>query len=97
MIVKKRKLTCAKFHFMAGLCFNWRTSAIFSSIRRIWICSRNDIIANSGVIVAGILVYLFQNNIADLLVGLIITLVFLKSGLLVIKESLPGLKQGEGP
>lgn len=42
-----------------------------------WICSSNDVIANAGVIVAGILVMLTHSPYPDLVIGLIITAVVL--------------------
>ncbi len=45
-----------------------------------WIFSTNDVIANVGVIVAGALVWSFQANWPDLLVGLVIALIVLRGG-----------------
>ncbi|WP_373093005.1 cation transporter, partial [Zhongshania sp.] len=42
-----------------------------------WICSSNDVIANAGVILAGILVMLTHSPYPDLVIGLIITVVVL--------------------
>lgn len=42
-----------------------------------WICSSNDVIANAGVILAGILVMLTHSRYPDLVIGLIITAVVL--------------------
>jgi cation diffusion facilitator family transporter len=52
-----------------------------------WIFSKNDVIANFSVILAGIMVYLFQSNIPDLIVGVGISLLVLSGGITVIKES----------
>ena len=53
----------------------------------VWLCSRNDIIANSSVIVAALLIRIYPSPIPDLIVGLLITFVFTKSALKVIKAS----------
>ena len=53
----------------------------------VWLCSRNDIIANSSVIVAALLIRVYPSPIPDLIVGLLITFVFTKSALKVIKAS----------
>ena len=57
------------------------------NFRSVWVCSRNDIISNVSVIIAGGLVYLFQSKLPDLIVGLGITILFLKSSWSVFKEA----------
>lgn len=57
------------------------------NFKSVWICSRNDIIANTSVIIAGGLVYLLQSKIPDLVVGLGITILFLKSSISVFLEA----------
>lgn len=57
------------------------------NFKSVWICSRNDIIANTSVIIAGGVVYLLQSKIPDLLVGLGITVLFLKSSISVFIEA----------
>lgn len=52
-----------------------------------WIFSANDVIVNTGVIISGILVYLFKSNIPDLLIGGIVSLVVLRGGIAIIKLS----------
>ena len=53
----------------------------------VWICSRNDIIANSSVLFAAWIISIYPSPIPDLIVGLLITFVFTKSSLRVIKAS----------
>jgi len=53
----------------------------------VWICSRNDIVANLGVLLAAGLVFLFNNSWPDLIIGFIITSLFLKSGLGILKKA----------
>ena len=53
----------------------------------VWLCSRNDIIANTSVLVAAGLVLLTQSSIPDLLVGLLLTLVFARSAGTVLSQS----------
>ncbi len=50
-----------------------------------WIFLSTDIIANMGVILAGILVYFFKSKIPDLLVGTIITIVVLSGALRILR------------
>jgi cation diffusion facilitator family transporter len=58
------------------------------NMRSTWICSRNDIIANTGVISAAFLVNHFSSKWPDIIVGLIIAGVFLKSAFTVLSESI---------
>lgn len=52
-----------------------------------WICSRNDIIANVGVIFAGIMVYVFHSNMPDVVVGFLIAAIVIKSSVGVIRRA----------
>ena len=52
---------------------------------RLW--SRNDIIANSSVLIAAFITGIYSSPIPDVLVGFILTYVFTKSSLKVIKAS----------
>lgn len=58
-------------------------------MRSTWICSRNDIIANTGVLIAAGTVALTQNKWPDIAIGLVIAGIFLKSSFQVISEALP--------
>ncbi|ASC71112.1 Putative cation transporter [Halomicronema hongdechloris C2206] len=53
----------------------------------VWLCSRNDIIANTSVLVAAGLVLLTQSPLPDLLVGLLLTVVFARSAGTVLLQS----------
>jgi len=57
------------------------------NMRSTWLCSRNDIIANAGVLGASALVALTQSAIPDLAVGMAIAGLFLKSAFEVIVEA----------
>lgn len=56
-------------------------------MRASWIFSRNDVIANLGVIVAGILVHLFNSRLPDLIMGLLITGLVLRGGIDIIRDA----------
>lgn len=56
----------------------------FSSV---WICSRNDIIANTLVLAAAYLVHILHSPIPDLVVGLVVCWLFLKSAFGILMES----------
>ena len=53
----------------------------------VWLCSRNDIIANISVLVAAGLVFLTGSIFPDLAVGLLLTFVFAKSAGKVLSQS----------
>lgn len=57
------------------------------NIKSAWICSRNDVIANVGVIVAGLLVIALGSKWPDIIVGLAISAIVLQSSVDIIKDS----------
>ena len=63
-------------HRDAGV--HMRASLIFSA---------NDVIANLGVILSGILVWALNNRYPDLIIGFVIALIVLKGGLRILKEA----------
>jgi Co/Zn/Cd efflux system component len=58
------------------------------NMRSAWICSRNDVIANAGVLVAALWVGLSGSGYPDILIGLGIAALFASSSLRVIREAL---------
>ena len=52
-----------------------------------WLCSRNDLIANVGVLFAAGAGYLWNSRWPDIVIGALIALVFLKSAIHVLQES----------
>lgn len=63
------------------------------NMRSTWVCSRNDIIANTSVFVAAALVAITQSKLPDVVVGLLITSIFLKSAISILKDSYRELRQ----
>jgi Co/Zn/Cd efflux system component len=61
-------------------------------MRSTWICSRNDIVANVSVLLAAAAVKLFNANWPDIVVGVAIAALFLRSALTVSEESLRELR-----
>ncbi|MEC4986592.1 MAG: cation transporter [Oscillatoria sp. PMC 1068.18] len=59
----------------------------------VWLCSRNDIIANTSVLGAAGLVYLTNSSFPDIIVGIFLAFVFAKSAGLVLSQSWRQLKQ----
>lgn len=56
-------------------------------MRSTWLCSRNDIVSNFGVIIAAVLVGLLNSGWPDLVVGVAIAGLFLKSAYEVVGEA----------
>ncbi|QKX16900.1 cation transporter [Microbulbifer sp. YPW1] len=56
-------------------------------MRASWIFSANDVIANLGVIVAGVLVALLGSRLPDLIIGSIISLVVIRGGWKILREA----------
>ena len=57
-------------------------------MRASWICSRNDVIANLGVIVAGVLVVTTESFWPDLLIGTLIVMVVLHGSFTICRQAL---------
>ncbi|HEX5643091.1 MAG TPA: cation transporter [Thermoleophilia bacterium] len=55
-------------------------------MRASWIFSANDVIANIGVIVAGVLVWLLGSRIPDLVIGAAIAVVVIRGGVKILLE-----------
>jgi cation diffusion facilitator family transporter len=72
------------------LCFAllWRHRADDLNLRSTWLCSRNDLIANSAVLVAALLVAGSGSPWPDVLVGAGIAALFLRTAASVLRESL---------
>lgn len=52
-----------------------------------WLCSRNDLIANIGVLIAALFSYLLVSRWPDIMIGVLIAGIFLKSAVAVIRQS----------
>ena len=56
-------------------------------MRASWIFSKNDVIANLGVILAGGLVAWTGSRLPDLVIGLLVALVVVRGGLLILQDA----------
>ena len=72
-----------------GVCLSllWRHRTEDVNMRSVWLCSRNDIIANVSVILAGLGVWFTGSQLPDLLVGLGIAVLFLRTAFQVFQDS----------
>ena len=69
----------------------WRHRADDLNLRSTWLCSRNDLIANTAVLVAAVAVARLDSLWPDLVVGVGIALLFLRTAATVLRESLAEL------
>ncbi len=75
------------------LCFAllWRHRTDDINLRSTWLCSRNDLIANSAVLAAAALVAWSGSGWPDIFVGLGIATLFLRTAAVVLREALAEL------
>lgn len=66
----------------------WSHKSDDINMRSVWLCSRNDVIANSGVILAAAVVWLLQSRWPDIIIGLAIAVLFLRSAWSVLGEAI---------
>lgn len=80
-----------------GVCFSMLYShrADDLNMRSTWLCSRNDLIANSSVILAAGMVAVTGTLWPDVIVGVAIALLFLQSAWQVIREGLVEWRAGD--
>ena len=62
------------------------------NMRSTWLCSRNDLIANVGVLVAAAGSYVLLSRWPDILVGVVIASLFLSSTLQVLRPSMQAIR-----
>jgi cation diffusion facilitator family transporter len=65
------------------------------NMRSVWLCSRNDIIANVSVLIAAAGVWLAHSHWPDVVVGLAIAVLFLRSAFNVIRDAVKAWKHHE--
>lgn len=75
-----------------GLLYRYRRQDV--NMSSTFECSRNDVIANVGVLVAAIGVYRFASVWPDVLVGTAIAVVFFRSAVRVLRQAWPQLRSG---
>jgi cation diffusion facilitator family transporter len=75
----------------------WRHRADDINMRSVWLCSRNDIIANVSVLAAAGAVVLTASRWPDILVGLGIAALFLRTAWGVLRDARAELRGPQGP
>lgn len=80
-----------------GWCFYllWKHRSEDINMSSVWLCSRNDIIANVSVLFAAAGVWLTQSGWPDIAVGLALAALFLRSASHVLSESIRELRSTE--
>jgi Co/Zn/Cd efflux system component len=56
-------------------------------MRASWVFSKNDVIANTGVIISGLLVWQFESRWPDLIIGCLIALVIFSGARHIIHDA----------
>jgi Co/Zn/Cd efflux system component len=62
-------------------------------MRASWIFSRNDVLANTGVILGGILVTALASPLPDLVIGALISCIVIRAGIFIIRDAAARKKQ----
>lgn len=70
----------------------WRHRADDINMHSVWLCSRNDIVANISVLFAAAGVWLTRSGWPDILVGLALAVLFLRSASAVVRRAAFELK-----
>lgn len=70
----------------------WKSRSDDMNMRSVWLCSRNDIAANFGVLGAAALVRWTGSSWPDIAVGACIAALFLRSSFEVLRTSVPALR-----
>ena len=70
----------------------WRHRADDINMSSVWLCSRNDIVANVSVLFAAAGVWLTRSGWPDILVGLALAILFLRSALFVLRGAVTELR-----
>ena len=81
-----------------AICFLllWRHRSDDINLRSTWLCSRNDLIANGAVLAAAALVAWSGSLWPDLMVGIAIALLFLRTASSVVREAIAELARVSG-
>lgn len=62
-------------------------------MRASWIFSKNDVIANLGIILSGILVYALDSRFPDLLIGIAISIIVIRGAIHIYKDAASEMKK----
>ncbi len=71
----------------------WRHRTDDINMRSVWLCSRNDIIANVSVLFAALGVWLTHSGWPDILVGLALAVLFIRSAVSVLRSAISEFRE----
>ena len=82
-----------------AVCFGllWQHRVDDINMRSVWLCSRNDLVANVSVLLAAGAVWITASQWPDIAFGVLICAVFLRSAFLVAREARTQLRSPEMP
>jgi len=75
----------------------WRHRSDDINMRSVWLCSRNDIVANISVLAAAIGVSTLASQWPDVIVGVGIAALFMRSAVLVLRDAATTRAQARAP
>jgi Co/Zn/Cd efflux system component len=77
-----------------SVCFAllWRHRSDDINMSSVWLCSRNDIIANISVLLAAVGVWFTHTGWPDILIGLALSALFLRSAIVVLRAAITELR-----
>lgn len=75
-----------------GLLFRFRKGDV--NLKASWICSRNDILANIGVLISAFLVGRLNTAWPDWVIGAVIAIIVIHSSIVIIREARSSIKDG---
>lgn len=73
----------------------WRHRSDDLNMRSVWLCSRNDLIANVSVLGAAVLVAALDSKWPDIVVGLAIAALFFQTAVAIVRASLAELREAD--
>ena len=65
----------------------WQHRSDDINMQSAWVCSRNDVIGNTGVLLGALAVHLTGSPWPDILIGLLIAIIFVRSAVAIIREA----------
>ncbi len=74
-----------------SLLYRFRTDNL--NLNSTWLCSRNDLMANVGVLLAAVACYMLASHWPDIIVGVIIASIFLRSAVDVLWRATVALQE----
>jgi cation diffusion facilitator family transporter len=78
---------------LACLGLLWKSRGDDLNMHSVWLCSRNDILVNAGVLAAALAVHLTQSRWPDIVIGASVAVVVLRSAAGVLRRAYAQLKE----